>query len=224
LPKVYIASEARHYEAERTCSNCAYKWVASFDIKATSMAQSTGKKAAQEARAIVAAERKEKLENCDVVCPECSHFSEDAMRRHFKAGYAMGIVRKYKRAAWASLGEGLAAAALPTILFFVANLNPFNSTNRVWSAIGLSVCLYLGSIAVSKLVAFVWGLAAASATRSRLQQLSDPELLALAVGSYKANKNSLQVSFMDTLWKWSPWLSKVLFYKPDAPIAEKVSP
>src|SRR5262245_7902803 len=102
MPKVYIASEARHYEAERTCSNCAYKWSASFDIKAMSMAQSTSDKAAREARAIVAAERKEKLENCDVVCPECAHFSEDAMRRHFKDGLATGVIRKYKRAAWIS--------------------------------------------------------------------------------------------------------------------------
>jgi hypothetical protein len=226
MPKAYIASQAEHVEYERTCSNCSYKWLASFDIDAKSYVHSTGEKAAKEVAQYMEIEKEDRFRNRDVLCPKCEHFSVHAMNRHFrKGGLAGGILKKYKRAMWENLISSLGYGCLPALILFLAGgkLNPLDSQTPALSIIGLVIVVGAGSVAFYRVAGFVLGLAALSSVRRKLSQLSDEHLLGLAVSCYKDNKDSLDGAGLENI-KWNAWFTKPLFYKAAGPRTEQVTP
>ena len=213
MPKVFYSSVQRHVEFERVCSNCGNHWTASFNISFTTSYESSSRKAAKSAEIVMQDEIKDRDENCEVLCSDCSHFSVDAMGRHFHKGYTAGLMKKYKRAAWSNVDIFLGFAWIPILLAFIANLNPLNSTNPVGSLIGLLVFLGLGSVALYALTGLIWGLITVSKVRGKVEILSDDALRELAISCYKKNKNSLHVSLLQDRVRWNPWLSEPLFCK-----------
>ena len=129
-------------------------------------------------------QKKDRFENREVLCPQCSHFSVDAMYRHFrKGGYAAGIFKQYKHAMWTSLFEFLSFVWIPVLLVFFADLNPLRATGTglpgrvlvfsvVFSIVWLLIFVCLGGISLYKLIGFVWGIGALSSVSRKLNQLS----------------------------------------------------
>jgi len=214
MPTVHIASHAEHVDYERVCSNCEHRWTASFDIGVRSMAQSTGEKAAKEAALLMSVEKEDRYKNRDVLCPQCAHFSVNAMNRHFrKSGLAGGILKKYKAAMWMNLAGFAGFGWLPALVLAFANYNPLNSEKPILSTLWLIIVVGMGGVALFKLIGFVWGLAALSSVRRKVTQLSDEQLVELAVTCYKANKDSLDATGLEEI-KWNAWFRKPLFCKP----------
>lgn len=213
MPKVYIATSAEQVEFERVCSNCEHEWTASFDVGVRSEATGSEEQASKSAKTLMYVEKKDRSENREVLCPQCSHFSVDAMYRHFrKGGYAAGILKKYKHAMWMNLLAVLGFVWLPALLVYFAGLNPL----RAWtwfSIVWLLIVVGLGGISLYKLIGFVWGIVALTSVRRRLNQMSDNQLLDLAVSCYKGNKNSLDSTSLGEQIKWNAWFSRPLFYK-----------
>ena len=162
-------------------------------------------------------EIRELRENKEVLCPDCSHFSIDAMRRHFNNGYQAGILKKYKRAVWMNLAGFIAIIWLPVLLFLFANLNPLNAAKPIVSVILLLIFLWFGGSSLYLLAGFLWGMAAVSSVRGKLGRLSDDALLNLAVTCYRRNKNSLNVSMVNAAGvKWNSWQLGPLFHSAPA--------
>jgi hypothetical protein len=222
MPKVYIASRAEHVEFERVCSNCEHKWTASFDVGVRSYVESSQDQASESAKALMYEEKKDRRENREVLCPQCSHFSVDAMYRHFrKGGYAAGILKKYKRAVWMSLLGFVGFVWLPALLFFLADLNALRSGTWL-SILWLIIVVGLGGLSFYKLIGFIWGIAALLGVKRKVSRLSDDQLLDLAVSCYKGNKNSLDSTILDEI-RWNAWLSKPLFFKPSPASSSEVT-
>lgn len=224
MPKVYIASHGEHVEFNRVCSHCQHKWTASFDIGVRSMAQSSEEQAAKEANQLLQVEKEERMKNRDVLCPECSHFSEDAMRRHFRKGYAEAILKQYKRAMWMNFLGVIGFGWLPALILYLAGprINPLSSATPWLSVIALLIVLGLGGVALYKLIGFLWGLAALSSVRRKLTQFADAQLLELAVECYKGNKNSLDSTSFEEV-KWNAWQTKPISCKPAEPVTGQVA-
>ena len=157
MPTVYTATLAEQVNFERQCSSCAHKWTASFDIGVRGELASSKEQASKSAQQIMYIEKKERFENREVLCPECSHFSVDAMYRHFrKGGYAGGILKQYKRAMWMNLLGFLGFAWIPALLLWLAKLNPLNSPVPWLSIIFLLIAVALGAVSLYKLFGFLW--------------------------------------------------------------------
>ena len=221
MPRVYFASRGEHAEFERVCSNCEHKWTASFDIAVHSELGQTKEQAEKSAATMMHIEKRERFENREVLCPQCSHFSVDAMYRHFrKGGYAGAILKQYKRAMWMNLAGFVGFVWLPALIVYLAGprLNPQNFDTPWLSIIALLIVLGLGGIALYKFVGFAWGLAALSSVRRKVRQLSDSQLLDLAIACYKGNKNSLDATSFEEV-RWNAWQTKPLLYKPSHAVA-----
>jgi len=222
MPKVYIATRAEQVEFERVCSNCEHKWTASFDVGVRSYVESSKEQASRSAKAMLNEEKKDRRENREVLCPQCSHFSVDAMYRHFrKGGYAAGILKKYKRAVWMNLLGFLGFVWLPALLFFLADLNAVRSGTWL-SILWLLIVVGLGGISLYKLIGFVWGIVALPVVSRKVSQLSDQQLLDLAIRCYKGNKNSLDSTSLEEI-RWNAWLSQPLFFKPSPASSSEVT-
>jgi len=158
-------------------------------------------------------EKEDRFMNRDVLCPQCAHFSVNAMNRHFrKKGLAGGILKKYKAAMWMNLAGFAGYGWIPALVLAFANFNPFNSDRPWLSALWLIIVVGMGGVALFKLVGFVWGLFALPGVRRRVSQLSDEQLVELAVTCYKANKDSLDATGLEEI-RWNPWFRKPLFYR-----------
>jgi hypothetical protein len=117
MPKVYIASRTEQVDFERVCSNCEHKWTATFDLGVRGQGASSKAQASKSAETMMYVEKKDRFENREGLCPQCSHFSVNAMYRHFrKGGYAAGIFKQYKRAVWENLFGFLGFVWIPRVL------------------------------------------------------------------------------------------------------------
>lgn len=224
MPKVYIASLAEQVDFERVCSNCEHKWTASFNLGVRGQGESSKDQASKSAETMMYVEKKDRFENREVLCPQCSHFSVDAMYRHFrKGGYAAGILKKYKRAAWENLFGFLGFVWIPVLLVLFANLNPLRGVGMglpgrvlvfsvLFSIVWLLIFVCLGGISLYKIIGFVWGIGALPSVDRKLNQLPDDQLLDLAVSCYKGNKNSLDSTSFEEI-RWNAWFSRPLFHK-----------
>lgn len=215
MPKVYFESRGEDVDFERVCSNCEHKWTASFHIAVHSDLGYTKDQAQKSAATLMHIEKRERFENREVLCPECSHFSVDAMYRHFrKAGYGGAILKQYKRAMWMNLAGFAGFVWLPALILYLAGprINPLNFDKPWLSIIALLVVLGFGGIALYKFVGFAWGLAGLSSVHRKVRQLSDAQLLELAVACYKGNQNSLDATSFEEV-RWNAWQMKPLLYK-----------
>jgi hypothetical protein len=222
MPKVYTESRGEQMDFERICSNCEHKWTASFHVAVRGSLESSKEQASRSAEAMMYEEKKDRRENREVLCPQCSHFSVDAMYRHFrKGGYAAGILKKYKRAVWMSLLGFVGFVWLPALLFFLADLNALRSGTWL-SILWLIIVVGLGGMSLYKLIGFAWGIVALPGVKRKVSRLSDNQLLELAVSCYKGNKNSLDSTVLDEI-RWNAWLSRPLFFKPSPASSSEVT-
>ena len=223
MPKVYFANVAREVAFERVCSNCNNSWTSQGTASSGDMMEQSKEEALKTAASVLSEEMKNWRDNREVLCPNCSHFSKDAMEIHFRKGYPAAIIRNYKRASWADFLTFVGVGWIPLLLFLFANLKPWDTDKPVRAAIFLALFLVTGIPAVTGLVVFIWSRLALSSVRKKLEGLSKDELHQLAVDCYRKNKNSLKVEIDAEAGLFNPWLKKPLLYKTETAVADRVA-
>jgi hypothetical protein len=223
MPKVYFANVAREVAFERVCCHCNNSWPSQGTASSGQMMEQTKQDALTTAESVLNEEMKNWRDNRDVLCPNCSHFSTDAMEIHFRKGYPAAIIRNYKRASWADFLLFVCVGWIPLLLFLFANLKPWDTDTPARAAIFLALFLATGIPALMGLLIFIWSRVALASVRKKLDGLSQDELRQLAVECYRKNKNSLKVEIDAEAGLFNPWLKKPLLYKTETSVADKVA-
>ncbi|MHC4586645.1 MAG: hypothetical protein ACYS3N_19115 [Planctomycetota bacterium] len=193
---------------ERHCSNCGSSWVACFKIEVSGTG-ATKKDAKREARdkldtAVAAAKRNE----CEqVLCTSCDHFADTAMKKYYRKGYAVGMCRQFRGAAWADFYKAIAALVFALVLVgfikFFALSDEFG--DDVW---GPACAVVFGIIAIAavgfsvyKMTAWAGLLMQYRRVARMIRDCEEEKLLPLAVECYKAAGGTLEPNktWADTL-------------------------
>lgn len=198
--------ESTVVRVDRKCSNCGHEWTADLKVTAEGEAKSVIRgdtsalaKAKKQALANLdlKAQKKKKDVDQQVLCPVCSHFSTEAMDKHFRKGYTTGLLSKYKTEEWINLLNSLALAGLSLAAAGGAILvtNKVNKGGELkW--LGWIILLGAGSIILAGLfVKRLWKFVHSTKEHSKIARMvrscSGDELLQLAVRCYHENNNSL---------------------------------
>jgi rubredoxin len=192
---------------DRKCSNCGHEWTADLKVTAEGEVESripddpsAFAKAKKQALANLDMKAKKKKKDIDeqVLCPECSHFSTEAMDKHFRKGYTAGLLSKYKTEEWRDLFSSLGFAVLSLAAVGGAIL----ATNKLikegeWRWLygvffpGV-VSIYSARSFVKHLRKFVHSTKEHSKVARMVRSCSGDELLQLAIRCYHQNNNSLE--------------------------------
>lgn len=216
MPKVHFATATQEVAFERVCSNCTHIWTSKGIAGSGSHMEQSSDEASKAAGYALTDEIRDWRDNREHLCPECSHFSTDAMETHFKRGYVSKVLDNYKRGTLWGLFLFVFAGWLPLVLFIFSTLNPWAARYPARAILFLLLFLWFGAIAGWGLLTFIWGRIALASVRRKLEGLSDDALRELTVDCYRQNKNSLHVSIDADAGFFNAWLKKPLLYKADA--------
>ena len=202
----YKCTKHKIVNVERHCSNCGNSWTSALRAEGSATA-STEKEAGRKARdeldyAVTA--MKKNVED-QVLCSLCGHFAEEAMKKHFRKGFRIGLRKKFLAGARDELAKAIASfiGVVFCGLIVIFALSPeFESEYSIpcaviFGAIGVAAA----GFAVYKLMLYISLLMRYPQVARMIQEYKDEDLLPLVVECYQAEGQTLSADkkWADTL-------------------------